>query len=487
MIEKHFGKNNPASVVFDPIPSYSGDWFFTIDNLKRNVNSVNLWDDFYRKTYQEPLEKIFKTSSVLDFKVGMINKPNANNIGRCLQYNKMDFFVELINLLNQNIDNYGLDENERKNRIDALINHIKDTNENLNIYFSEAFKEKMKKLKDVIDKEFNSDYFEVAMQDYAPFKSKISFTDYIKSLYEMASIYQMGLLRLGDFFDRNIDFNELYSLFEPDIFYLLFAKIIFETNIESEKNDNKLQNNYRYLGYYKAVLSEVIKEDNNYNRKIVFYLNDGSEIRYSVWEFINDYELLKERHPEIKDIKLPKLDESDKDKYKDIKLMDKLSMLHSGDVKVNWNFLNQDESIKKGNANTDLIHQVNMRINILENSGFIGKPLKGLNTFMGYYAFIYPNGLVIIEKFWEDIEGINPSLNSGTYIICIDDFIELSKKSGISIVEYMKTLTNVKRIFHTSINNWQRNLYDTINGKYRLEDAINFINSMQTDEVKYDK
>lgn len=487
MIEKHFGKNNPASVVFDPIPSYSGDWFFTIDNLKRNVNSVNLWDDFYRKTYQEPLEKIFKTSSVLDLKAGMINKPNANNIGRCLQYNKMDFFVELINLLNQNIDNYGLDENERKNRIDALINHIKDTNENLNIYFSEAFKEKMKKLKDVIDKEFNSDYFEVAMQDYAPFKSKISFTDYIKSLYEMASIYQMGLLRLGDFFDRNIDFNELYSLFEPDIFYLLFAKIIFETNIESEKSDNKLQNNYRYLGYYKAVLSEVIKEDNNYNRKIVFYLNDGSEIRYSVWEFINDYELLKERHPEIKDIKLPKLDESDKDKYKDIKLMDKLSKLHSDDVKVNWNFLTQDESIKKGNANTDLIHQVNMRINILENSGFIGKPLKGLNTFMGYYAFIYPNGLVIIEKFWEDIEGMNPSLNSGTYIISVDDFIELSKKSGISIVEYMKTLTNVKRIFHTSINNWQRNLYDAINGKYRLEDAINFINSMQTDEVKHDK
>ena len=51
----------------------------------------------------------------------------------------------------------------------------------------------------------------------------------------------------------------------------------------------------------------------------------------------------------------------------------------------------------------------------------------------------------------------------------------------------MKTLPNVKRVFHSSVNNWQRVLYDEINGKYLLEDALNFINSIQSDEVKYDK
>lgn len=488
MIEKHFG-NNPASIVFDPVPSYGGDWFFTIDNLRRNANvenDINLWDEFYKKTYLEPIEQIFKTPLIKDIKVGMVSKPNVNNVGRCLQYSKVDFFSELVNFLNQNIDNYGLSDEQKSKRIDGLINCIKDSNENLNIVYSEAFKEKMKKLKDLMDKEFNSDYFEAAMQDYAPFKSLISFTDYIKSLYEKCSLYQMGLLRMGDFFERNIDFNELYSLFQPDKFFLLFAKVIYDLNIQNDKTENNLQNNHLYLGYYKWALNEVYREDSNYN-PVVVYLNNGEEIRYSSWEFINELELLIEKYPKIKDIKLPTFTDSDKERYKDISLMDKLLVLTSDEVKVNWNFLAPGEMIKKGNSEDNLSSVVNMRINILENSGYISRPLQGLNTFMGYYAFIYPNGIVLLEKFWNEIEAINPSLDSATFIITIDEFIELSKKTGISLIEYMKTLPNVKRVFHSSVNNWQRVLYDEINGKYLLEDALNFINSIQSDGVKYDK
>ena len=493
MIERHFGKNNPASVVFDPVPSYGGDWFFTIDNLSRNAkweNDINLWDEFYKKTYQVPLEKIFKTSKVLDIKVGMISKPNTNNIGRCLRYNKIDFFSELTNFLNQSIDNYGLNEEQNKSRINELISHINDSNENLNLLYSEAFKEKMKKLKDLLDKEFNSDYFESAMKDYAPFKSRISFTDYIKSLYEKANLYQMGLLRMGDFFDRNIDYKELYKMFDADIFYLLFAKIIYEFNLEQDEMGIDLQNSYRYLGLYKCALGEVAKEDGSYSPKIAYYLRNGEEIRYSSWEFINDLELFAIKHPELKDIKLPEINKEEEEKYKDISLMDKLSKLKDDSIKVNWQFLDIGEFIKKGhgNINDNLnIQNVNMRISILENSGYIARPLQGLNLFMGYYAFIYQNGLVIIEKFWDDIDIINPSLNSATYVINIDEFIELSKLEDVSLADYMKTLPNVKRIFHTSINNWQRNLFDMINGKYNLDDALNFINTIQSDEVKYDK
>ena len=159
----------------------------------------------------------------------------------------------------------------------------------------------------------------------------------------------------------------------------------------------------------------------------------------------------------------------------------------SDEVNVNWKFLSSEEMIKKGDNKDNLSSAVNMRISILENSGFISRPLQGLNTFMGYHAFIYPNGIVILEKFWNEIEAINPSLDSATFIISIDEFIELSKRTGILITEYMKTLPSVKRVFHTSVNNWQRILYDAINGKYRLEDAINFINNIQTEEVKHDK
>ena len=103
-----FNENNPASIVFDPVPSYGGDWLFSVENLRKNAivkNGVNLFDEFYKKTYQVPLENIFKTQRILDLRVGFISKPNENNFGRCLKYSKVDFFIELTNFLNQNIDN----------------------------------------------------------------------------------------------------------------------------------------------------------------------------------------------------------------------------------------------------------------------------------------------------------------------------------------------------------------------------------------------
>jgi len=128
-----------------------------------------------------------------------------------------------------------------------------------------------------------------------------------------------------------------------------------------------------------------------------------------------------------------------------------------------------------------LIEEVNMRIDILENSGYIISPIMGLDTFSGYYAFVYPNGKVILEKFWENAETQNPAVESATYVMTIDNFVELSKMPKLALIEYIKSFpeVGVRRIFHTSINNWQRNLFNEINGSYRFEDAIDFINNLK--------
>lgn len=503
MIEKHL--KNPASVVFDPIPSYSGDWIFTVDNLRKNAKveeGINLWDAFYQKTYQEPLEQIFKTKRILDFRVGMISTPNSSNVGRCLQYSKVDFFVELTNFLNQAIDNYGLSEQQRKERIMSLINNLRGTNESLNIAYSEALKEKCAKLKDLLEKEINSDYYEVAFQDYSPYKKFMSFTDYVKRVYKIASDFQVGMLRLGDFFERSIDFNELYKTFEPDKFCLLFAKIIYEFNLIREEESNILDNSYSYLFHYKFALDEAVRENKKYDPKILFTLKNGKKLRYSRWQYQDEFAELMQRHPEAKAFKLPELEDGNPEKYKDIGLIEKLTKLYSEETKVNWEFLPEGERIKKfeiinskkrvktiEHNKDELVNEVNMRISILENSGFIGRPVKGLDTFKGYYAFIYPNGKVILEKFWENEETLNPAVGTATYVMTIDNFIEMSKISRINLIEYIKTLPEIgiKRIFHTTINNWQRNLYNEINGTYRLEDAIDFINSLKTGEVLNDK
>lgn len=503
MIEKHFFHTglSPANAIFDPIPAYDGQWLFTIDNLRKNAKTKELWDNFYREIYEEPLRRIFETDRILDLHVGMISKPTEEMKGRCLRFNKVDFFIELINFLNQNIDRFGLNEKQNNDRIMSLINYIKGNNEDLNIAFSESLKEHARRLKDVLDKGFQSEYYDSTMRDYEPYKSRISFEDYIKNNYQITSKFQIGMLKLNDFFDRNIDFNKLYELFNPDIFCLLFAKIIYEFNLKIEKEYGRLDNSYGYLCYYKMMIEKVVEQDDKrYNPQIFYNLDNGKKLKYSRWNFMNEYHELMERHPEAGSFKLPVI-EDDKEKYKDISLMEKITKLYREETRVNWEFLPEGISIKKAtlkNTNIikrenkkskeELIQEINMRIGILENSGYIGRPIKGLNTFTGFYAFIYPNGKVILEKFWENEFNLTPAVGSATYIMNIDNFIEMSKISRIDLIEYMKQIPDigVKRIFHTSINNWQRNLFNEINGTYRLEDAIDFISSLSTGEKKYE-
>jgi len=502
MIEKFFS-NNLADEVFDPSPSYSGDWYFGVENLLKNAitteDGKNLFQEFYKEVYEKNLEEIFKTTDILKAKVGFVSTPNENNIGRCLKFNKMDFFIEITGFLNKNIDKFRLNEQENNKRICLLFNKNSEGNESLNEAYSNALKEKAKKLQDVTDKTFNSEYYEAAMKDYEPYQMLISFEDYLKKEYELTKKLQQGMLELGNFFEQKIDYNALYKTFNPDKFCLLFAKIIYEHNLECEKNEGILDNNYSYLVGYREAIKKAVKENGDYNEKISYIFPNGKKLRYSRWHFLDELNKMSERHPEIKEIKLPEFE--DENALKDIGLINRIKGLYDKEVKVNWEFLPEGEGIKKGNlkktASTndkkiddnkeELINEVNLRIDILENSGFIGSIVKGINTFTGYYAFIYANGTVILEKFWENVDEMIPAIGCATYVMNIDNFLEMSKISKVKLIEYIKLLPNVgvKRIFHTSINNWQRNLYNEINGTYRVEDAINFINTL--DGVRNEK
>lgn len=498
-IEDFFKQYDFASVIFDPVPSYSGDWFFGLDNLRKNSKVVkdgngikhNLFQEFYNREYSEPLKNIFGTERVLDFEVGLVSSANKDNIGRSLKFSKIDFFLELSLYLNQNIDKYGKTSEEHLKYLDSLFAYITRSNEELNNVYQKAIKEKHNKLEEAVKNEF-SEYFDALIKDYKRYENTISFSEYLNNSERIAYKFSTGLLKLGDFFDRRIDFNSLYKCFDPDTFYLLFAKIIYEFNLVSEKKKEKLDNNYGYLFHYNSALEEMIKSNADYNPKIFYTLPNGKKIQYSRRNFQQEFKELMNRHPEAKAIRLPA--SADPNKYKDINLMKKIAMLYSKDTKVNWEFLPSGEGIKRGTnidtklvvkedvAKNELINEVNERIQILENSGFIGTPIRGLNTFNGYYAFIYANGKVILEKFWRDEENQNPARFEATYVMNIDNFIDMSRISKLNLIEYMRTLPNsgLKRIFHTSLDRWRMDIKKEINGTYRLEDAIDFISKLQS-------
>ena len=205
-----------------------------------------------------------------------------------------------------------------------------------------------------------------------------------------------------------------------------------------------------------------------------------------------------EKHLDAKPLQLPPLSGEERDKYREIDLMEKLTSLKEEDTRINWELLpkgegeklNKNSNQKIGSSTSKVVDEddVTKRIDFLENTGYVGK-LKGLNTFTGYYGYVYPNGTVILEKFWEDEESIRPAVNYATYVMNIDNFIDMSKISRINLVEYIRTLPEigVKRLYHSNIANWERNIYKEINGIYRLEDAVEFINSLKSGGITHEQ
>ena len=251
--------------------------------------------------------------------------------------------------------------------------------------------------------------------------------------------------------------------------------------------------------YYKEALHMISKDNKKYNPVLKDFVlaNKRKVHNYNRFEYLKELESLIARHSELKVIKLPEI-VNDPNKYKDIDLMSKLQMLYSNETQVNWTFLPKGEGIIKNkkekvtedngieilDVDEDLIKETNMRIDIMMNSNFIGTPIEGKNSFLGYYAFVYQNGVVILEKFWQT-KDLKPAKENATYVMNIDNFIEMSKLSKLVLIEFMREIDDlgVKRIFHTSVNNWHSNIYKAINGvSYDLHNVLRFIDRLIREE-----
>lgn len=462
-VADYFKKFNNADVIFDPIPSYLGVWHFDVEaliELSKVKNGINLFKEFLNDTYYKPLKDIFKTDIVCNFKVSMISTPNENKVGRCLKYSKYTFFESLLNFLDQKVDRVGLSKDEQLEKLMNLAKLINSPYDTRDMAFANALKEKANRLINIKQNQLNSLYFESAMEDYEGKCINKSFSEYIDELYNDVLKMQQGMIHLSDFFDKKIDYQKMYDAFDEDEFYLLFAKIIYDFNMDYEKKKSTLNSSSRYLYFYNKALEEVAKVEKHYNPEIFYKYKTDRKIRVSRYEIEYKINKLFNRYPEAIPDMLP--DEPlNNEKYKDINLLSKIANVNHS----NWQLLNGVESISKTNFD-----DVNMKMNILDKSGYIVGPFLGINSFSSYCAFIYANEKVIIESL--DKCGV-------TYILTIDKFLELDN------IDNLKNRC-IKRLFHTSINNWHRNLYNEINGKYRVEDAINFINSIRSNEVNND-
>lgn len=78
-----------------------------------------------------------------------------------------------------------------------------------------------------------------------------------------------------------------------------------------------------------------------------------------------------------------------------------------------------------------------------DNTKYLYK-IFGINTFDGYIAYIYENGEVLMEKFFDDHANCLPTIGEAIYNIRVNDFEELSKYSKLTLIKDKRC----KRIIH---------------------------------------
>lgn len=83
------------------------------------------------------------------------------------------------------------------------------------------------------------------------------------------------------------------------------------------------------------------------------------------------------------------------------------------------------------------------KMKFFENSGYMYR-IYGIHEFNGYIAFIYPNGEVIMEKFFNDYANCIPTINEAIYNVKVADFETLSKLKKPALIKDKRC----RRIIH---------------------------------------
>ena len=92
--------------------------------------------------------------------------------------------------------------------------------------------------------------------------------------------------------------------------------------------------------------------------------------------------------------------------------------------------------------------------------------IKGKNTFDGYVGYIYSNGIVVLEKFYDNVKTGRIAENEAIYIINMKDFYELSQYSKTHLISNHLC----RRVIHGK--GWQDRVLKHINKETNKDPSI---------------
>lgn len=122
-------------------------------------------------------------------------------------------------------------------------------------------------------------------------------------------------------------------------------------------------------------------------------------------------------------------------------------------------FSNKEESEKKKKLDRERLLDLYMEKKEFYDSSDPFFRIKGKNTFDGYIGYIYSNGKVILEKYYENSNTSRLAYGEAAYVMDIDKFYSLSRLTKNELITMDDSVCD--RIIHKG--NWQQKAQNVIN------------------------
>ena len=518
------------SFLFSPILFYEGDWLldcsyriditdnlFNINSL--NVKGKNLYNEYIKNSFYKQLAMIFNSESIAKtFSAKIVISTDEQTGKKTTKFNYSTFVFEIIAGLTF-VDTNGYDSVLEYFSSDIDYN---TSNEVVMLKMKDFLREEARAYEDIRKNGYKSKFYEKVQEVYKlhiPLFKKlginITLNQFIQNKIDTLSKFRVRAKDCLEFFSKKIDTDKLVECFDFDKFCLLIAySSIYHCNMQVEST-GLLDNSIVYIKHYLDAVNKYRELYPNYNPSCLYIDEAGKKQKISLLEIEKIYYALLAKHQEfgfypIEENDVPSMLKKYNllpDGVEDVdlssrlggelmvKLYEKIQLQKQ--LAATWEFIPSG----KREDNPGPIHPYNgngISIDEAVRRMVIGRQfievdsgikylyrLHGINTFAGYIGYIYPNGAVVFEKYYENEKTHRIARGSATYVMGIYNFLELSKLSKTEIIKKLHSDPSIKakRIFHREdMDQWKSELMSAITGSDYSQEIIEYIESL-TDET----
>lgn len=305
---------------------------------------------------------------------------------------------------------------------------------------------------------------------------------------------------------NDLDYKEFFDCFDIDKYFLMYSKIVLDLAKEFKEEKDIFLDLVPQVYNYVHFVEELGLND--YNPKIQYVKDNKNKKKPKVltYTFQDLKRNLNKFLESIPDCTFKYVSAYDPYLDKDIKDMGTREDIEKEVVKyrygedyqnitASWRFIKKGEvektysSYKTKTTNSERKEReaidVEYRMSTFRKTNYLCQ-IIGTDKFTGYIGYIYPNGIIAFEKFFDEKD--RPSKdNNATYIMNVKNFEYFSSLTKPEIIEYIKDMGNeeIDRKYHSS--NWEKNLRKIVENPNYDEEMKERVNAIITEGRKAKK